>query len=90
MNPMGLMGVPMGSYLDNHDQPIGPYVRPSADGHSILTIMARFQDALRFQCIEDTAGRREQEFVELFLAHTIGCSCQRTDAVKIELWSRLD
>ena len=82
------MGVPMSSYLDNHDQHIGPYVRLSADGHSILTIMARFKDTLRFQCIEDTAGRKEQKVVELFLALTIGASCPRADAVKTELWSR--
>ena len=66
-------------------QPIGPYVRSSADGHSILTIMARFKDTLRFQRIEDTAGRKEQKVVELFLWLTIGVSYSRVDAVKTEL-----
>ena len=66
-------------------QPIGPYVRSSADGHSILTIMARFKDTLRFQRIEDTVGRKEQEFVELFLWLTIGDFVSKADAVKTEL-----
>ena len=54
----------------------------------LLTIMTYDKEIYRLSFTEDIAGRRAQEVVEIFLAHTIGASYLRVDAVKTELWSR--